>query len=54
MRKDGLFYVKVFVTAWQLSLSTCTLTSTCVSESSLNLSLVHLVSASQLEQVLTY
>ena len=47
------FYAKVLVTVLQLGLSTSTLPSTCVSESSLNLSLMHLVSASQLEQVLT-
>ena len=52
-RMVSMFYAKILVTLLQFTLSTCTLTSTCLSESSLNLSLAHLVSASHLAQVLT-
>ena len=47
----SLFYAMVMLAVLHVKQSTCTLPSTCVSEASLNLSLMHLVSASQLEQV---
>ena len=46
----SLFYPMVMLAVLHVKQSTCTLPSTCVSEASLNLSLMHLVFASQLEQ----